>query len=45
MIDDPFDKNTIIFTIIDYQYKIKDEDYRFYFANGYDLENINKQIL
>lgn len=37
MNDDIYDKNTIIFTLIDDQYKINGEDYRFYFANRYDL--------
>ncbi|MEK6872675.1 MAG: hypothetical protein AABW90_01520 [Nanoarchaeota archaeon] len=37
MNDDIYDKNTIIFTIIDDQYKINGQDYRFYFANRYDL--------
>lgn len=42
ILNDPFDQSTIIFSIIDDQYKIKDQDYRFYFANKYDLENFNE---
>lgn len=38
MNEDPFDANTIIFTLIDDQEKINEEEYVFYFANRYELE-------
>ena len=38
MNDDIYDENTIIFTIIDEENKINEEDYSFYFANKYDFK-------
>ena len=35
--DDVFDEETVIFSIIDDEYKINGEDYFFYFANKYSL--------
>ena len=36
--EDLFDKNTIIFSLIDDQEKINEEEYVFYFANRYELK-------
>lgn len=36
--DDPFDEETMIFSIIDDEYKINGEDYFFYFANRYNIK-------
>ena len=38
MNEDIYDKNIIIFILIDDQHKLNGEDYRFYFANRYDLD-------
>ncbi|MFH1358962.1 MAG: hypothetical protein ABIH37_03685 [archaeon] len=39
MNDDPFNPEVIIFSIIDDQDKINNEEYVFYFANRYEVEN------
>ena len=36
--EDPFDKNTIIFSITDNEIGLKGEEYVYYFANRYDIE-------